>query len=373
MPSTSWPRCSLAKLAAGALLALALALAACAPAVAPAPTTLFLVGRRQVSALHPSDLTVAANLGLPAPAIAGVVDAPRHRLDLLVGGASPALLALPAAAPRLQRLARLDLAPRALALGRRGRRLYILGAAAGGARLQILDASTGASLRRQDFAGAPRGLALAPSGRILIATANPNALVIVGSHRNVPAQTITLGCQPRQLASLPYGHKAFVLCPQRLAVMDTAAPGLLTYLELGTHPRRMLLKPDGGELYVSNAGGTISIVNTADNEISGTLLAGVGADAMAVAPDGSTLYVANADAGTLSVISLAARTQLAMVRVGEHPVQLALAGDFVFAADAGSGDLAAVRNANDPNNPNTLVTLLPAPPQPALLAPVPRQ
>ena len=351
----------------------ALLLAACSSASAPPPTTLFLVGRRAVTALHPSDLSTVANLSLPAPAVAGVVDAARHRLLLLLGGAAPSLAALPAVTPHLERITRLDLAPRALALGRRARRIYVLGAAAGGARLQVFNAASGVPLRRLDLAGAPRGLAFSPAGRILIATAQPNALVIAPAGLAAPPQTVPLGCAPRQLLSLPYNHKAFVLCPKRLAVMDTAAPGLLTYLELGARPRRMLLKPDGGELYISNAEGNISIVDTGDNEVSGTMLAGAGADAMAVSPGGSTLYVANAAAGTISVISLASRAQLAMVRVGERPVQLALAGDFLFAADAGSGDLAAVRNAADPNNPNTLLTLLPSPPQPALLAPVPRQ
>jgi YVTN family beta-propeller protein len=354
------------------LLAVAGLLAACSPAAAPPPATLFLVGRAELRALHPSDLTVAARLALPAPALAGVADAGRHRLDLALGGAAPALVALPAAAPRLERLAGLDLAPRAAALGRRGRHLYLLGRAGDRGRVERLDASTGAVLRRADLPGTPRALALSPSGRVLVATRSPNALLLAPATLAGRPVALRLACAPRQVLSLPYDHKAYVLCARRLAVVDTSVPGLLTYLELGVQPRRMLLKPDGGELYISNAEGNVSIVDTTDNEVSGTLLAGAGAGAMAVAPDGSTLYVANAAAGTVSVIDLASRTQLAMVRVGERPVRLALAGGFVFAADAGSGDLAAIRNASDPNNPNTLLTLLPSPPQPALLLPVPR-
>jgi YVTN family beta-propeller protein len=354
---------------AGALLALG----GCSRAAAPPASTLFLAGHGQIRALRPSDLSVAARLALPAPAIAGVADAARLRLDLVLGGSRPVLAAVPAAAPRLYTLSPLDLAPRAVVLGHRGRRLYVLGRAGNRARLEALDAATGAALKRLPLPGSPSALALSPSGRILAATTGPNAVILVAADLAAPLHAVALACPPRQLVSLPYNHKAFVLCPHRLAVVDTSAPGVLTYLELGAQPRRMLLKPDGGELYVTNAEGNVSIVDTANNEVSGTLLAGAGAGAMAVSPHGSTLYVANAAAGTVSVINLDARTQLAMVRVGERPERLALAGDFVFAADAGSGDLAAIRSANDPNNPDILLTLLPSPRQPSLLIPVPRR
>ncbi|MGH9484943.1 MAG: YncE family protein, partial [Terriglobales bacterium] len=105
------------------------------------------------------------------------------------------------------------------------------------------------------------------------------------------------------------------------------------------------------------------------NEVSATMPAGLGAGAMAVSPDGAALYVANAAAGTVTVIALAERSQQAVIRVGQDPAALTLGalGRLLFASDAGSDDVAAIR-AQDATSPNSLITLLPSPPTPGFAA-----
>ncbi|HVA63576.1 MAG TPA: YncE family protein [Terriglobales bacterium] len=355
-------------------LALGLALAAAglgcsrASSAAPAGGTVWVAGAGDVRALRLPDLSALGQQPVGGPVVGSAMDARRQRFDVLVGGTAPALLALAAAAPRPQARRRLGFEPAALVLDAAGQRAYVAGVAAdGGGRVWAVAADSLQVAAQMAVAGQPRALALSADGkRLLLASDRPPTLRLIELARWRQVATLTLAQAPRQMLSLPFGHKAYVLCGDTVAVVDTATGELLCYLPVGPGAQRLLLKPDGGELYVSNASGTVSAINTSTNEVSDTMAAGLGAAGMAAAPDGSVLYVANATAGTVSVINLDNRKATAMVRVGERPASLALSpnGLLLLVADAGSDDVAVVRSNQDPANPNTLVTLLPSPPAP---------
>ena len=64
---------------------------------------------------------------------------------------------------------------------------------------------------------------------------------------------------------LPDGSKAFVACTasHQVAVIDLKNRRLLTLLRVGGTPVSLVLKPDGGELFVFNfEADTISAINT---------------------------------------------------------------------------------------------------------------
>ncbi|MGH9488427.1 MAG: YncE family protein [Terriglobales bacterium] len=353
--------------------ALALALAGCTamPVSSAAPQVVLVTGGGLLQAISAQSLAPRSQLRLPGPVVAATVDPARHAWDLLTAGPQPAWQAVGAAGEHV-RAALAGMQPAAMVFDPRTGMDLVVGAGAGGSGwLARINPATGNFGAYQRLPGDPLALALTPSGRMVLAEAHPSPRVLVQTPRGW--QPVALAAPPRQLLVLPYGHKIFVLCAAKVAAIDSSIPGLLTYLPLGERPRQMLLKPDGGELYVSNAGGSVSIINTSTNEVSGTMPAGLGADAMAVTPDGSTLYVANAAAGTITVLSLGDRSVLALVHVGERPCALALdpAGLLLFASDAGSNDIAVLRT-QDARSPNTLITLLPSPPQPGLLAVVPQ-
>jgi len=81
-------------------------------------------------------------------------------------------------------------------------------------------------------------------------------------------------------------------------------------------------------LYVTNWGGTVSVISTATNTVVGSPIpAGSGPDALAISPDGKTLYVANWG-GTVSVISTATHTVVGSpIPVGIEPDALAISPD----------------------------------------------
>lgn len=358
-------------------LAAALAAVACNRAAAP---------------LLPGSILVAsaATPALPAPALQ-IYDAPtllplsRLRLPGPVVSAIPAgpgAVALVLGAPA-NSMRQLDL--RHFTLGRRlalpfepssvltagPRAAYVAGTDnSGWGRLALVNLESFQVLTQVRVGRQPVSLALSPDHTdLLVADPATNSIHILNAASLHRLARLSLPFAPRQVLTLPYGHQAFALGPTQVAALDWQSAGLLCLLPVGASPQFMVLKPDGGELYVSNAAGTISVVDTSTDVVSATLPAGAGASGLAVASSGASLYIANSAAGTVSVLDLATRRQIAVVRVGEEPASLTLgpAGQYLFVADRASDDLAVLRSSLDPNNPNSLVTLLPAPPQPRVL------
>lgn len=191
------------------------------------------------------------------------------------------------------------------------------------------------------------------------------------------------GCPgPTDAIILPDSSKAFVACSaghQVMAIALAAEPGswparqdpaaladhLLTLLDVGTNPVHLAIKPDGGELLVSNFGSnTISELSTWTNEVSNTFPIGDRPVHGIVGQDNSTLWVSNFGADSISVYSIDDGRLAASVRTGSAPDALAFSADqhLLLAADAHSGDIAVIRTQGTLGP--TLFTTLPAGPSP---------
>jgi YVTN family beta-propeller protein len=88
---------------------------------------------------------------------------------------------------------------------------------------------------------------------------------------------------------------------------------------------------DGSKVYVTNSNsgnynksGTVSVVNTTNNEVTNTIPVGTSPSGVSVSPDGSKVYVANSASNNVSVIDAATNTVIATIPVGSHPVALGL-------------------------------------------------
>ncbi|MDE1155471.1 MAG: YncE family protein [Acidobacteriaceae bacterium] len=187
-----------------------------------------------------------------------------------------------------------------------------------------------------------------------------------------------------------FGSKAFVACSGGHQVMDVwlAAdadsyrgkqdPSLthdfkLDMLDVGRTPVHLTLKPGNGELFVSNFDSdSISAISTYTNEVEGTYLIGskptrsatTGWSKTTVIPADDTLWVSNFGADAVSVYSIGDGRMMASTHTGSHPDALAFSADehLVLAVDSGSADVSVIRT--QPSTAPTLVTLLPAGPQP---------
>lgn len=185
---------------------------------------------------------------------------------------------------------------------------------------------------RRSLTAATLALALAshPAGATRtawVANALANSVTVLDARTAATIATVQVGCEPRDVAALPDGTRLYVanMCsddPDSLvdtvSVIDAATRTVVDTIDVGTAPRALAVSPDGARLYVANYGikqfldpsmpGTVSVIDTATDEVVATLALGFAPFDVAVAVDGDTLYVtgpagvALVDPGTAAIL-----------------------------------------------------------------------
>jgi len=169
---------------------------------------------------------------------------------------------------------------------------------------------------------------------------------------------------PLAVAALSDGSKVFVSSQRDSAVYvlsttNPSAPTLTASIPTGSHPAALLLDKSQSMLYVANAhSDTISVISTADNKITDTLLlrpdrlrqiAGSTPLGLALSRDENTLYVALADMNAVGVIKVndkGVKLELkGYIPAGWYPTSVVVSGD-------GSNLLVANAKGTRPRNPN---------------------
>ena len=235
-------------------------------------------------------------------------------------------------------------------------------------------------------AGDRPGLArISPDARSLVVTNRGSGSVSIfavsGGDDLVPLRLRASfsGCaEATDAAILPDSSKAFVACSgghQVMAVSLAAAPDswaakqnpslthdhLLAMLDVGKTPVHLTLKPDGGELFVSNFDSdSISAISTWTNEVEGTYPIGNRPVYAVVSADNGVLWVSNFSAESISMYSIDDGKMEGSIHTGPGPDALAFSADehLLLAADARSGDVAVIRTQSKQGP--TLFTILPA-------------
>jgi YVTN family beta-propeller protein len=162
---------------------------------------------------------------------------------------------------------------------------------------------------------------------------------------------------------LPDSSKAFVACSGGHQVMaialarpDAHPPQpdrLEALMDVGRAPVHLALKPDGGEVFVSNSqSNSVSEVITGTDDVTGAFLMGEQPVHGLVSSDNALLYVANLSSQYVTVYSIGDGKRLSTpsgggIHVGDGPSAMAFskAGHLLFVVDARSGDVAVVRTA----------------------------
>ena len=278
--------------------------------------------------------------------------------------------------------------PVSIDVDRQGSFAYVAGA--GSNSVSVIDLQ-----RRREIGSAPTGTQpaqarLSPDGHTLVVSnagaGSVSIFSVAGDHHLTPRATFPGCSQAGDLVILPDSRKTFVACSGDDTVMaislaappdswpakqDTSALNdhLLARLRVGKTPMHLALKPDGGEIFVSNFGGnSISEIATGTNEVGGSYPIGDGPVRGLVSGDNSTLWVANSGADSISLYSIDDGRLTTSIRTGPQPGALAFSTDehLLLAADAKSGDVAVIRT-RDRNGP-TLFTMLPSGARPAAIA-----
>lgn len=136
---------------------------------------------------------------------------------------------------------------------------------------------------------------------------------------------------PTALVASPDGQRLYVACATggRVLVVDLARRKVTRTIPLPGSPSGLTLSPDGQTLYVTAAAphSRVWVVDVARARVVSTLPAGHTAMSPVLSPDGNTLFVCNRFNNDISVLDLAARTELRRIAVRREPVAAAITPD----------------------------------------------
>jgi len=153
------------------------------------------------------------------------------------------------------------------------------------------------------------------------------------------------------------GHQVMVVALAQLDAHPAEPDRLETLMDVGRAPVDLALKPDGGEISVSNSlSNSVSEIYNSTDEVGDTYMIGNTPVRGIISRDNSLLYVANDRSQEVTVYSIDDGKRIGSVSVGDGPAAFAFssAGHLLFVADRRSADVAVVRTASQ-----SLFTLLP--------------
>jgi YVTN family beta-propeller protein len=132
----------------------------------------------------------------------------------------------------------------------------------------------------------------------------------------------------------------------------------------------LAIKPDGGEMIVSNFGSnSIAIIETGTNEVGGTNLIGSQPARALVTSDNSRAFVSNFGSNTVAVYDIDIGKVIASLPVGSRPDGLALSQSqaYLLVLNSQSGDVTVIQRRRPTKLEPTeysLVTMIPVGVQP---------
>lgn len=256
--------------------------------------------------------------------------------------------------------------PVSIDLDSEGRLAYI--ANSGSNTISVVDLAARREVAAIGAGENPVQARIAPNGKtVVVANRGGNSVTLIDSQsRRVRA--FFEGCPgASDVATLPDSSKAFIACSEGHQVMVIAlahpdahvsSDRLETLMDVGRAPVQLALKPDGGEIFVSNSqSNSISEIDTSKDDVGGAYMMGDNPVHGLVSSDNSLLYVGNLRSQEVTIYAIDDGKRAGYIRVGDGPSAMAFSstGNLLFVVDARSGDVAVVRTAS-----HSLFTMLPA-------------
>jgi len=275
-----------------------------------------------------------------------------------------------------------------------GHRAYV--ANSGSNNVSVLDLDTRKQMAVIGVGEAPGLARISPDNQTLVVTNRVGGSVTLIDGPTFKVRSVFPNCPgATDAVILPDSSKAFIACStgHQVMVLALARPAtlsgqpntpltelersdhLLDFLDVGQSPVNLAMKPDGGEIFVSNFdSNTISEIATGTNEVGGASLIGDHPSRGIVSADNSTLWVSNFSANTVGVYSIDDGQRVNAIQVGDGPDGLAFSseGHIMLVANSRSGDISVIRTTSySPQGARrigTLFTMLPAAKHPNAIA-----
>lgn len=268
--------------------------------------------------------------------------------------------------------------PVAIAIDPDGNLGYVVNS--GSNSVSVLDLKARREVAQIGVGEDPAAARVSPDGKTLVVANRGGNSVSIVDTTSRGVRSVFEGCPGADdVVVLPDSSKTFAACSgghqiMALQLAHAARPDgrpatsdrMESLLDVGRAPVQLALKPDGGELFVSNSlSNSISEVVTSTDDVGGAYLMGADPVHGLVSSDNSLLYVGNLHSEEVTVYSIEDGKRVAAIHVGDGPSALAFsaAGHLLFVVDARSGDVAVVRTAN-----RQMFTMLPAGREPNSIA-----
>ncbi len=271
--------------------------------------------------------------------------------------------------------------PVSISVDAAGKLAYVANSASNS--VSVIDLKTRREIARIGTGEEPVAAAIAPDGKtLLVANRRGNSVTLIDPARD-QVRSVFEDCPGAESpVILPDSSKAFVACSAGHQVMaialahpedHPAEPGssdksssrvwepdrLEALMDVGRAPVDLALKPDGGEIFVSNSlSDSISEIYNTTDEVGDTYLIGDDPVRSLVSRDNSLLYVANFHSQYVNIYSIDdGKLIKPSLHVGDGPAAMAFsgAGHLLFVVDSRSDDVAVIRTASA-----SLFTMLPA-------------
>lgn len=128
---------------------------------------------------------------------------------------------------------------------------------------------------------------------------------------------VTLKSPGDDWALMSNRSKLFVSMPliNHVAVVDTTTWKVVSDVETGVKPKRVVLQPDEKYLWVADEKG-VTVIDTAALKVAKQITTGAGQHEVAFGSDNKFAFVTNRDAGTVSVINVAKLAKVKDVKTG---------------------------------------------------------
>jgi len=262
--------------------------------------------------------------------------------------------------------------PLSIDLDADGARAYV--ANSGSNSISVIDLKARREIAQFGVGEQPVAARLAADGKTLVVANQQGNSVTLMDPASGHVRAVFAGCPgAASPVILTDSSKAFVACSAGHQVMVIAlenskarpnqsgqvADQLEALMDVGRVPVDLALKPDGGEIFVSNSlSDSVSEIYNTTDEVGDTYMIGTDPVFGLVSRDNALLYVANQRSQEVTVYSIADGKRVApSLHVGDGPAAMAFsaAGHLLFVVDRRSGDVAVVRTASQ-----SLFTLLPA-------------
>ena len=258
-----------------------------------------------------------------------------------------------------------------------GRRAYVANSAS--SNVSVIDLEKRIVIGNVRVGTAPGLARISPDGStIVVSNRGDNTVSLIDTKFLRVRATLPVCQQPEDIAILPDSSKAFVACTGSSQVASIALQSgsqktdrLMALLDVGRTPVSLTLKPDGGELIVCNFDSdSISIIETANDEVGNSLEIGQHPARGVVTLDNSRLYVTNFGSNSVAIydIDTGQRVKPTLI-VGSRPDALALTPDenYLLVLDTQSGDVTVIQKRKPRKLEPTeygLLTLIPVGVQP---------